>query len=198
MISYIDRKNKKYIYNINPSEQELMKMICPKCNSQGQFYRHGFYVRFLVLFSCVANIFIKDKIEVTVLRVRCTNCNKTHAILDFNIIPYCSYSVSFIFEVLSCYFIDQNKIEDICIEFDISEYTFNLFVDHYNKEMLDLKAYYKNIGLDALFEELVNDEIDSFLVNFFKLTKRYLFHFVSSGTLSIFKNRSFHITFFAY
>jgi len=175
-----------------------MKMICPKCNSQGQFYRHGFYVRFLVIFSYVANVFIKDKIEVTVLRVKCTNCNKTHAILDCNIIPYCSYSVSFILEVLSCYFIDKHKIEDICIEFDISEYTFNLFVDYYNKERVDLKTYYKNVGLDDLFEELLNDCLELFLVNFFTLTKRHLFHFVSSGTISIYKNRSFHINFFVF
>jgi hypothetical protein len=199
MISYKDKNIKKKIENnIYPSEQNLYKMICPKCNCVGQFYRHGFYVRFLYIFYYITNVFKTQQIEINVLRIKCKNCGKTHAILDCEIIPYCRYSISFILEVLASYFISKVSIEDICIEFEISERTFALFLDYYDHEIIDLKSYYQNASLsrEELFEEVLNDDIIDFLLHFFTHTKRYFFHKLSSGYISKFKNHSFHIAFF--
>jgi hypothetical protein len=199
MISYKDKNFKEKIQDfIYPNEQILYKMICPKCNCQGQFYRHGFYVRFLFVLCVIANLFKSEKIKISVLRVKCKNCGKTHAILDCEVIPYCRYSISFIMEVLATHFISQVSIEDICIEFEISERTFALFLDYYNLEFIDLKSYNQNgyLSREDLFEEVLNEDIIDFLNKFFIHTKRHFLHKLSSGYISKFKNRSFHITFF--
>jgi hypothetical protein len=144
-------------------------------------------------------MFTTNKVEVTVLRLKCKNCNKTHAVLDCNIIPYCQYSLSFILEVLASFFINKDPVDSICNEFGISNSTFKMFSDYYHRELVDLKSYFEDGSLsdNELFEELINSDIEDFLVSFFCLTKRHLFHFIASNTFSKYKIRTFHITFFA-
>lgn len=197
MISYIKKDDKQNIKEITPSEQDLLKITCPKCNSVGRFYFHGYYTRFLYVVLLVVNHFLKEKISVKVARLKCQNCAKTHAVLHHDIIPYNRYSLSFITEVLASFFISKNKISKICIEFEISEKLFYTFLDYYKRELPELKAFFKGQILDEeeIFEEFILNITDS-LIGFFLQTKRHFFHFKATNTFSKYPICHFHIIFF--
>ena len=197
MIAYIKKDDKQNLKEIIPSEQDLLKITCPKCNCVGRFYLHGFYTRFLYVAILVVNSFLKDKISVRVLRLKCRNCNKTHAVLHHDIIPYNRYSLSFITEVLASFFISKYKVSEICIEFEISEKLFYTILDYYKKELPELKAYFKGKIQDEeeIFEEFILN-ITDFLIGFFLRTKRHFFHFKATNTFSKYSICHFHIIFF--
>lgn len=178
------------------NEQDLLKIVCPKCQCIGQFYQHGSYVRFLFVIIQLVNFISKDRIRLTVYRIKCKNCGKTHAILDRNIIPYRAYSLPFVLKVLKRFFIDNKKSEEVYTEFDISDYVFKMFLSYYSREQIDLKSYFKNGALTEKesFIKLIAMDVSAFLKSFFDCTHRYFFFFLPSGTISVFRNRSFHIT----
>lgn len=62
---------------------------CPVCHVKKKFYRHGTYKRFLVLLG--EEGLYEELIEV--LRLKCTFCNTTHAVLTSDMIPFMSYSI---------------------------------------------------------------------------------------------------------
>lgn len=68
---------------------------CPICHSRHRFHRHGSYSRFLIL--PYDGSFQEEQMEI--LRLKCTSCNHTHAILPADVIPYCIYSVSAVIKV---------------------------------------------------------------------------------------------------
>lgn len=74
--------------------------ICPCCHSRGFCRPHAHYTRYLIGLS-------NGKPEcrrVTILRVFCTSCRHTHAILPDFIIPFRQFSLHFILKVLVDYF----------------------------------------------------------------------------------------------
>ena len=48
-----------------------------------------------------------------ILRLRCTSCGHTHAILPADIIPYCIYSVSAILSVCTAYLIENQPVLEL-------------------------------------------------------------------------------------
>ncbi len=73
---------KKYDKIIDTLEVKTIKCpICGHCDLE----RHGYYSRYI-------NI-SKEKIEMTILRVRCKSCGKTHAVLPSFIVPYLHTSI---------------------------------------------------------------------------------------------------------
>lgn len=73
---------------------------CPCCHSRGFCRPHAHYARYLIGLS-------NGKPEcrrVTILRVFCTSCRHTHAILPDFIIPFRQFSLHFILKVLVDYF----------------------------------------------------------------------------------------------
>jgi len=81
--------------NISKEEMELLvnklyaeatinltfnKLICPSCNMVGDFEIKGYYERTII----VNNYSVRIKI----LRIRCKDCGRTHAIFFFDFIPY--------------------------------------------------------------------------------------------------------------
>lgn len=80
-------------YNsINPNEYKnlvdnLNLLIIPcSCGQYGTLIRHSYYKRTLVTES--------GPLEYVILRVRCKHCNKTHAVLTYNMVPYMQLSLS--------------------------------------------------------------------------------------------------------
>ena len=53
-------------------------------------------------------------------RVRCGSCGHTHAILPDNIIPYTTYSLTFILRVLCAHFLGSGTVEELCRRFSIT------------------------------------------------------------------------------
>lgn len=200
MISYI-RKDDNGILNKNkeiiPSYQDLLNITCPKCNCVGRFYFHGFYIRFLYIVLSGVNCFIKKRIKVRVTRIKCQCCGKTHAILHHDVIPYRQYALSFVIKVLKSHFILKHNIQEICIEFDISETLFNNLLNCFHRELPELKALFKGVIQDGskIFKEFIRNITNSLLL-FFYMTKRYFLHFKSTASFSKYSICHFHITFF--
>ena len=64
---------------------------CPKCGNKHSWNRHGSYERNIVLIN--DNTFIDSKMNI--LRLKCTSCKSTHAVLPGDVIPY---YISFVFQ----------------------------------------------------------------------------------------------------
>ena len=93
--------------------------VCPSCGSKHSFSRHGTYERNIS--TCVNNRILNEKVKI--LRLKCSSCNRTHAILPNDIIPFCIYSYSCIMHILSEHFINKKSVLSIskfyCISFQL-------------------------------------------------------------------------------
>lgn len=91
---------------------------CPSCGSTGNCHPHAYYNRHIVDYRdgkvCEDSLYI--------LRVQCCNCGCTHAILPDFIVPYASYGLFFILQVLREYFTRGQSglsVEALCAQFGI-------------------------------------------------------------------------------
>ena len=57
---------------------------CPSCNFEGKLYSHGSYERNVIT--------EEDSYKITIFRVKCPICGKTHALIPDFIIPYFQYN----------------------------------------------------------------------------------------------------------
>lgn len=89
---------------------------CPVCKSYGNLEIHSYYKRKLVDFIDGKPV----QHEITILRCKCSSCNATHAILPDYIIPYSSYSLFFVLQVLKEYFFHLHTIDKLCERFHIT------------------------------------------------------------------------------
>ena len=83
---------KMEIFNINVHKYfecclklEVIAYSCPTCSCPGALVKHGYYKRTVIING------IKQR--VTILRVKCKSCGKTHALLPSFIIPYLQTSL---------------------------------------------------------------------------------------------------------
>ena len=76
-------------------------ITCNKCKTKGNFEIKGYYYRKIIIDN------YSPKIRIT--RIKCQNCNRTHAILFLDFIPYCQLST-----LNSNHLILQNFIDDLC------------------------------------------------------------------------------------
>lgn len=63
--------------------------ICSGCDSKHSLHRHGKYGKTIVLLE--ENVLSEKRMEI--LRLKCSSCGKTHAILTSDMIPFFSYSL---------------------------------------------------------------------------------------------------------
>ena len=90
---------------------------CPYCQSRGNCHRHAYYFRHLVWFDGNSQI----TFSLRILRVKCSGCGHTHAVLPDVIIPYVSYGIQIILDALHEYFSKSASACSICRKYDISE-----------------------------------------------------------------------------
>lgn len=114
--------------NLNelPSAMSILKSInkafhihgahCPKCKAKGHLTFHDGYSRNLVAYE---NGEIEENLIIA-RRVICSSCNTTHAILPDVIVPYKSYSIMFILQVLKAYFFRKESVAALCARFGIA------------------------------------------------------------------------------
>ena len=128
-------KNCKYltqsIYNSFLNTIDLSKCNC-SCGAKGQFYMHGYYNRSVKVPS--------GKIRLSILRVKCKSCGKTHAILHPSIVPYSQTLFSDTVDIITSYHQDK-PIEHILInnpeltESDV-RYTIKKYLKHWKQRLL--------------------------------------------------------------
>ena len=80
---------------------------CKSCGYEGMLHRHGYYSRNVITRHCIRRI--------SILRVKCPSCGKTHAVLPSFLIPYYQYSLEFIFECLYLSFVLKNSYSKLLI-----------------------------------------------------------------------------------
>ena len=102
---------------------------CPCCGRKGDCAVHAYYNRYLIDFIDGRKVVFL----VHILRVICS-CGATHAILPDPLIPYRSYSLFFVLQVLRDRFIKCMTVEALCEKYDISQDVFlqwrKLFDEH--------------------------------------------------------------------
>lgn len=76
------------------------RATCPCCHAHGTCRSHAYYSRYLI--GLVNGKPVCRRVKI--LRVFCTSCRHTHAILPDFIIPFRQYSLQFILKVLDDYF----------------------------------------------------------------------------------------------
>lgn len=142
---------------------------CPFCKSVGSCENHAYYRRYLLEY-------LNGEISVCslkILRVRCTSCGHTHAILPDPIIPYAGYSLQFILTVLAYYLLRLRPVSGICDHFQISVSTlyrwYRLFLDH-RREWLGALASIEEEILSFLNFCFMSDVFSVFAQSFFEKT----------------------------
>jgi len=95
---------KQYISGLEP-----VQLKCNNCHHRGYCTRYGFYERNYLLSPADLN---SEKIKIQ--RVKCKDCNTTHALLPEEIVPYSQYSIVFIFLALYQYYVEETTVAHIC------------------------------------------------------------------------------------
>ena len=108
------------------------KCSCPKCGARGQHKKIGSYPR--VMISCINGNRCVTHIKIP--RVQCMSCRHTHAIIPDILIPFGSYTITFILTVLKAYIRKKYTVTALCSRYHISISTLytwiHVFVSRYN------------------------------------------------------------------
>lgn len=169
--------------NFNNYEEEILNTykilnyICPTCGSKHSLFRHAKYERYIL--TIYQGEISSKKLEI--LRLRCSSCDKTHAVLPSDTIPYCIYSYSYILTILFEHFIDKKSVLKLANKFNISFQIIYSFISRFKvflKEciyVLRLLHFFKNTETPSFYDALTSITADSiknqFPKMFFNTTK---------------------------
>ena len=128
----------KRIISVKNQEQSR----CPNCGAPASaFHKDGHYSRQLICYQ-------KDKVdyhEVEINCIECSSCGHSHAVLHNCMIPYSSYSIGFIINLLYRYLTKQYKtFEELCLRFELSITTFYRIYHCFKADSLLIKAAKKS------------------------------------------------------
>lgn len=146
---------------------------CPGCHVQRKFYRHGKYRRFLILLG--EEGFYEKSVEI--LRLKCTFCNKTHAILTSDMIPFMSYSIQVILflldNILSSSVLKTEKKTGV--SYQLLYRFFSIFLNHFPCLFVFLYQFHILSSVFISSFRIVISLISMYSLNF--LTERYFRQF---------------------
>jgi len=94
----------------------IHSLTCPLCRAKSNCTYFSSYSRNLITFENGLNTCH----TVSIARVICNSCGHTHAILPDHLIPFGSYTLSFVLKVLRSYFLGSKTITSLCEFFQIS------------------------------------------------------------------------------
>lgn len=94
----------------------ISSLTCPHCKAKFNCTFFSSYSRNIITFENGLNTCH----TVSISRVLCNSCNHTHAILPDHLIPFGSYTLSFVLKVLRAYFLGSKTITSLCDFFQIS------------------------------------------------------------------------------
>ncbi len=178
--THMIRKNSK-IYNIlrqKSSSKSLFDSFmegyspksesCPTCRSSGNCIHHGYYCRMII-------DYIGGKVvvhHVMILRVFCKSCGHTHAILPDFLIPYVSYGLFFVLQVLTRHFLKVNTLEALCEKYDLDPKTIRRWINVFNKhKLLTVGSLDDHHTSQASFiRRILKSDLSGFLQDFLLIT----------------------------
>ncbi len=123
--------------------QGIWSWDCPCCGAKHALHRHGTYTRNLLTFE--NNTIIEHKIEI--LRVLCSSCGHTHAILPWDVIPFQIYSASTILQMFLMYYIEEKSILKISSLTNISHQLLYIFLNHFVLFLKQLELLLRSLKL---------------------------------------------------
>ncbi len=104
------------VFNSYTDNFQVNKVTCPLCGAKYNCTFFSSYNRNMITFECGLNTCH----TISITRVICNSCNHTHAIIPDHLIPFGSYTLSFILTVLRAYFLGSKTITNLCDFFQIS------------------------------------------------------------------------------
>lgn len=125
------------------------KDACPFCGAKGCLSKFACYDRYLVELREGTPATYRIRIP----RYRCASCGHTHAVLSSSLVPYRSYSLRFILQILRCYFLHRKTVAALCEAAGISPSTLY--------EWMKLFLRQKSLWLGTLSD--LEETTDSFL-----------------------------------
>lgn len=119
MIIDFDTSYKDYNENIL-SFYGIWNYKCPCCHASGSLNRHGTYHRYLlVLTTSLSDTYLLEELRLEILRLRCSSCGHTHAVLPAECIPFTGTSVYLLITVCS-HFYQKQSVTSTASNFQIS------------------------------------------------------------------------------
>jgi len=187
--------------NCNTYEENILnhygfwKYRCPCCRALRSFTRHAIYTRHI----CSLNFDVVVEKRINILRLACSSCNTTHAILPADTIPYCIYSFSCIFQVLVQNLLEEKSILEISsnnqISFQIIYLFLKRFINHFNHCITFLRVFLAaQLDFSASSKDVISIIVKNFSYidfqrEFFNHIKEVFFMMRSQNVLS----RKLHI-----
>lgn len=120
------------IYGEAINSIDFNKVVCHKCRAIGNYEIKGYYHRYIIINNY--------KLKINILRIKCKNCGRTHAILFLDFVPYYQLSA---------------KDSKVIIENDFKdEYYDTELINHLRKRVKEfnnrIKPYGLNVFKDAI------------------------------------------------
>jgi hypothetical protein len=104
------------------SMERLSSLVlpCPFCGAKRpDWSHHASYDRYLISYEKGST----TTYTISITRLICSSCGHTHAILPEIIIPYGSYSLIFVLNVLRDYYLSHRTVQALCDKYEISPST---------------------------------------------------------------------------
>jgi hypothetical protein len=120
---------------------KLNEQICPKCGARGSFTYHGQYRRSLV--KLILSVCIE--VSVSIKRLRCLSCKTTHAVIPFDVVPYCQHSTTLAAKVFYLRLTKGYCVWRVCLELGLSKATYYRIYHRSLNHLLMLTSAYKSL-----------------------------------------------------
>lgn len=151
MVTYPSTFNKSFNqnnYNYDMKHIDLSKLRC-SCGSCGPFKHHATYSRYVILDSR------KEPIFLSIQRIRCLSCLKTHALLPVFIIPYRIFSMPIIHRVIYLFRISKLSAPSIAKSLNLNlsyvQYLISFYLKHHHQRLLSLSLICPPISFSFSF-----------------------------------------------
>jgi transposase-like protein len=106
---------------LEPVDLDLEKARCPSCKARGRLAYHSAYRRWFI--HILDGVITRARIWVK--RLKCTSCNRTHALLPEAAIPHSPFSVCFVASLITDWKDHRYRsIERLCEHYGIATTTF--------------------------------------------------------------------------
>lgn len=119
----IENSIKSKNYNEKIIDVSIYK--CPVCGAKHSMIRHAYYKRNVITIN--NDVFIYSDLKI--LRIKCTSCSSTHAILPGDIIPYKQFDYSSFISILKKHFSNKLSGYELSKEYNISFQTIYSFIN---------------------------------------------------------------------
>jgi len=114
--SFFHHDSDLMIFNTFMNNLQVDKLTCPTCGAKYNCTAFSSYSRNMITFENGLNTCHNISID----RVLCNSCLHTHAVLPDHLIPFGSYTLSFVLTALRAYFLGSKTITSLCEYFQIS------------------------------------------------------------------------------